>query len=43
MPEAYKYEQNKTGNTDIDYEHINREKQGLLQDLKMIESLESFH
>ena len=29
MPEARKYEQNKTGITDIDYEHINRKKQEL--------------
>ena len=29
MPEAHKYEQNKTGTTDTDYEHINRKKQEL--------------
>ena len=29
VPEAHKYEQNKTGNTDRDYEHINRKKQEL--------------
>ena len=35
MPEARKYEQNKTGITDIDYEHINRKKQELpLESLK---------
>ena len=27
MPEAQKYEQNKTVTTDTDYEHINRKKQ----------------
>ena len=27
--EPHKYEQNKTGNTDTDYEHINRKKQEL--------------
>ena len=29
MPEAHKYEQNKIGNTDTDYEYINRKKQEL--------------
>ena len=29
MPEAHKYEQNKIGNTNTDYEYINRKKQEL--------------
>ena len=29
MPEAHKYEQKKTGNTDTDYEYTNRKKQEL--------------
>ena len=32
---------NERGNTDMDYQHINRKK--YLQNLKMIESLESLH
>ena len=29
VPEAHKYEQNKTGNTDTDSEYINKKKQEL--------------
>ena len=29
VPEAHKYKENKTENTDRDYEHINRKKQEL--------------
>ena len=29
MPEAHRYEQNKTGTTDTDYEHMKRKKQEL--------------
>ena len=29
VPEAHKYKQNKTGNTDTDYEYIHRKKQEL--------------
>ena len=33
VPEAHKYKQNKTGNTDTDYEYIIRKKQELRLDL----------